>query len=134
MTHDEAMALAAELRQLAARIEREEAKHAEPIQAAYRAHRALIAKMNADLSPLTDRERCMRMDLLDYWAKDAAFAPRGIVRIVSFAPRVVNDTLVPREYLSPDMVALGAAAKAAGRTLAIPGVEVTERATLRVQK
>lgn len=40
--------------------------------------------------------------------------------------RIVNESLIPRQYLIPDMVKLGGVVRALGKTANIPGIEVYE--------
>lgn len=147
-------AAAALLRQLAQMADTIRASFGPHIKAAHESHRALLATQSEHLAPVLLADRTLRERMANYMAfvraekhelralaaqtgAELVLDPSdsaGVSLVETWDIEITDESLIPREYLAPNLVQLRALARKSGGTARVPGVRMVPKSSVRVRK
>jgi hypothetical protein len=139
ITNEETLTLAGDLVKEVKRIAKSIEEEFDPaISQAYKSHKSMIALRDKVLEKFEEAaalaKEKIKHYLIDEEAKDRVVElPEGITAAETWKGKVVDETLIPREYLIPDLKKLSEHTKIYKETTKIPGWKVSLEKTLSVR-
>lgn len=125
------------LREIKAVVKKFDEETAGPIQQAHRLHKALIEKRNRWAGQFNEAEELAKEKLkrfVDTQPDDIALPKlEGISFAETWSGEVTDPSLIPAEYLTPDIEKLKAVTKALKDATNIPGWKATKGKTISVR-
>lgn len=111
-----------------------ETRFKDSVEAAHRAHKEAISIRNEALGNFEENQQLAKDKILQY-SEATGIEPSvpGIIIQKKWHAEIVNENLIPREYLVPDLKKIQGIASQLGDQLKIPGILVTPLAQVAVR-
>ena len=113
-------------------VEAVESLHKESISLAHKAHKAAIAAKNEQLGQLPEQIEIAR-GMVKSYASEGCELPEGVSTRIKWKVKVVDASLVPREFCCPDLKELERFAGMSNGCIPVEGVEWVEEVSVAIK-